>query len=488
MFSFQEMINFDNLAKSGGAGSSVSTEMSVATVGVSSSSPGRKVSSSSVKVSSALVSKKVSKASRVSKFIPPRCVKNEEQETKDILNKLISIKPKPSKKSKGIDRDVLKKIGRKVLKSRSGASEKVSGANESDIVKLVKANHTDFKVSSDSQVQQAPEEIGNYSANTDESLVNSSANTADSTDNSVVISADNSSTHQANSLENYSGNHSNLITNSSTSSTNPANNVGNLFVENSDLEIDPIDEDLMYNCDECKKSFKYLKRFKDHKLKGNCNSAVTCAQCGRRLKDAKNFKRHVRRVHGGKVYQCANCPKTFPNEKTVNKHFLHNHVKHMCKYCKKSFKNSNSLRTHQHKCLTKKASTGQVQNNDISAGSKSEVGGDKVKDDETPKPAARKPKTTNNSENQSGQTKKFFKKCSQCGKTYNSKGGFNKHKNTHNQTVKKNPVSVNEVIVVNEDILKALENGGFIIQEEGDIETVPNSDGMLLVLDSNANL
>ena len=37
MFSFQEMINFDNLAKSGGAGSSVSTEMSVATVGVSSS-------------------------------------------------------------------------------------------------------------------------------------------------------------------------------------------------------------------------------------------------------------------------------------------------------------------------------------------------------------------------------------------------------------------------------------------------------------------
>ena len=49
-------------------------------------------------------------------------------------------------------------------------------------------------------------------------------------------------------------------------------------------------------------------------------------------------------------------------------------------------------------------------------------------------------------------------------------------------------MSVNEVIVVNEDILKALENGGFIIQEEGDIETVPNSDGMLLVLDSNANL
>ena len=97
MFSFQEMINFDNLAKSGGAGSSVSTEMSVATVGVSSSSPGRKVSSSSVKVSSALVSKKVSKASRVSRFIPPRSVKNEEQETKDILNKLISIKPKQAK-------------------------------------------------------------------------------------------------------------------------------------------------------------------------------------------------------------------------------------------------------------------------------------------------------------------------------------------------------------------------------------------------------
>ena len=82
--------------------------------------------------------------------------------------------------------------------------------------------------------------------------------------------------------------------------------------------------------------------------------------------------------------------------------------------------------------------------------------------------------------------KSSLKSAVNVGKTYNSKGGFNKHKNTHHQTAKKNPV--NEVIVVNEDILKALENGGFIIQEEGDIETVPNSDGMLLVLDSNANL
>ena len=221
MFSFQEMINFDHLAKSGGAGFSVSADMSVATVGVSSSLPGRKVSSSSVKVSSSSVSKKVLKASRVSKFIPPRCAKKK-QETKDILNKLISIKPK---KSKGIDRDVLKNSGRKMLKSRGGASEKVSGANESDIVKIVKTNQTDIKDSSDFQVQQAPKEMSdeqivfrskpiqskvgskfdqipqldNYSANTEDLLINLSSNTADSTHNSVAISLDNSSTIKANS-------------------------------------------------------------------------------------------------------------------------------------------------------------------------------------------------------------------------------------------------------------------------------------------------
>ena len=53
----------------------------------------------------------------------------------------------------------MKKSGRKMLKSRRGASEKVSGANESDIVKIVKTNQTDIKESSDFQVQQAPMEM-----------------------------------------------------------------------------------------------------------------------------------------------------------------------------------------------------------------------------------------------------------------------------------------------------------------------------------------
>ena len=99
------------------------------------------------------------------------------------------------------------------------------------------------------------------------------------------------------------------------------------------------------------------------------------------------------------MYKCSECDQVFPTQKTANNHYLSHHVQLMCKHCKKSFKNSNTLRSHEHVCLKKntdKNLSEQKQDNKAA-----------------------------------GINKKFSKECDHCGKPFSSKSGFNKHIKQH---------------------------------------------------------
>ena len=193
-----------------------------------------------------------------------------------------------------------------------------------------------------------------------------------------------------------------------------------------------------YQCEKCKEKFAYFRRFNDHKVKALCDSVFKCNQCDTTFKTTSNLKKHVKRVHESILFKCCECDKPFPTQKSVNNHYLFHHVPFMCKYCKKSFKNSNTWRSHVHMCqIRKKEKISTQQNQGCNPGLK---------------------------------MKKFNKECEHCGKPFSSKSGFNKHIRQHK-------------MAADEGISKSVNLAGNV--EE--VETTESVDEVLWIVESNDN-
>ena len=240
-------------------------------------------------------------------------------------------------------------------------------------------------------------------------------------------------------------------------------------------------EKTVFTCEKCLKSFSYLKRFSAHQLKGNCDlKTFNCTQCGVKLVSAKCLKQHCITVHEKPLFKCAECSKIFPTEKTANKHFISDHIQHECKFCKKLFKNANTLRSHVYMCNVKKSdmvekSTENNQNKETDLTKAEEIKKQQDKEIETDEVTVDKTNKTKKSDkqmdvdkdNKTGATG-YKKECGLCKKIYYSRSGYIKHMKTHNMSDENNVI--NEMIIVaDETILKAIEemNHNNIILPDG---------------------
>ncbi|KAL0275071.1 UNVERIFIED_CONTAM: hypothetical protein PYX00_003051 [Menopon gallinae] len=136
--------------------------------------------------------------------------------------------------------------------------------------------------------------------------------------------------------------------------------------EECDIDIEEMDAlikkkqnpNVRFDCNKCKKSFKFFKCLKKHRiLHENEPESFICDICCNN--NAKNFefsslktlKSHIQRKHlqgtGGK-YKCNFCNRTLISQGQLNAHFrkVHDNTGASCQVCGKSFKNKTRLTDH----------------------------------------------------------------------------------------------------------------------------------------------
>jgi len=112
--------------------------------------------------------------------------------------------------------------------------------------------------------------------------------------------------------------------------------------------LDVVSSEILYECTKCKKRFKYEKAFQKHLETTNCGSILVCYSCNRKFKNQKILKQHAQ-SHLKNSLTCELCQKIFISEARLIKHKKFEHENKICPFCKKTFKNGNTLRTHKHK-------------------------------------------------------------------------------------------------------------------------------------------
>ena len=192
-----------------------------------------------------------------------------------------------------------------------------------------------------------------------------------------------------------------------------------------------------FQCEVCEQRFKYLKHFNSHQLKGTCGSTRECPKCDIKLRNVKTLKNHIRNVHEKPLYKCGMCSKICPTEKNLLKHFSYYHEEKECKFCIKMFKNANTLRSHIFNCHVQQKSLVQDSKEAEAKLAKGKV--DTIKSNDS-----------------SDKTEKPRKECNICQKTFKTKGGYNKHMNTHKIVNANNVISdsmkVDDIILVLSDL------------------------------------
>ena len=175
-----------------------------------------------------------------------------------------------------------------------------------------------------------------------------------------------------------------------------------------------------YTCSLCKREFKYLQHRDNHELKAMCKAdKLICDQCGQVFKQPRHLVRHIQKIHSRPRYQCAECLMIFPSEHAIENHLKHHHKPRNCKFCNKTFKNSNTVRSHALVCkLNPKAKIPKLASSEQKCESSVKV--QKVK----------------------------IYSCSKCDAVFKTRGGLHKHAKTHRTTDATNQIMQ---LVVNED-------------------------------------
>ena len=492
MFTFDEMILFDKSAKAQVAkkivndisldASSPSTQPKSSLAGSEGSSvdnritsPKSKVPPTKPKISSNTLKTKVSSVgtstSKLSKFVPPRRVAkvDSDQERKEILKELISLKPKQKNKQKLL---IKHKVNASVGKKPSKKPEQVFHIEKCDDAKLVESHAVE-------PAEVFHTKVASLSVMTPE--INQLVSTKSTPVEVLSVQSESIEFEDVDSSETKE-----IRVEAETTGAN-------LVVSGSEMK--PNNETKVYKCEKCQETFSYLKRYNDHERKGHCNMAVTCTQCGVAFGNAKNLKRHIHRIHEKPLFKCGNCGKIFPSEKTVNKHYISHHVPHMCDWCRKVYKNANTLRSHVSKCkkTTKVPLTSEIDRSENTAviDASPEIarkdGANKDKEIPNSKPEGTETNSEQTKKNiPKPKTKLSIKECNQCGKKFESRSGYRKHMKTHE--IVKGGKDNQEMIIMDENIVKAIEDMGeanFIVQENDVNEDGNNSHNVLLLVQSN---
>jgi len=171
-------------------------------------------------------------------------------------------------------------------------------------------------------------------------------------------------------------------------------------ISKSMAEAQVVARTMKYTCNKCHASFSYLTRFENHMSKSLCDN-LECEYCEKTFISAKTLKQHKKIYHNGVINVCAVCSKSFVTVDKLASHFSRTHSRE-CKHCKKTFKNSNTLRSHLY---------------------------DKCK---------AKPTKKSNSSAVKGLKKAYSRDCLQCNRVFTSKGGYFKHIKSHRSNMEVN--------------------------------------------------
>ena len=110
------------------------------------------------------------------------------------------------------------------------------------------------------------------------------------------------------------------------------------------------------------------------------------------------------------MLSCIACENLFSTVKQLERHVLKVHSR-QCPHCKKYFKNANTLRSHKYGCKVKKDKVSEENHDD------SNKAQDSSKSDTGSKKGKVKTKSSRN--------------CEVCGRHFESKGGYYRHKRSH---------------------------------------------------------
>lgn len=104
----------------------------------------------------------------------------------------------------------------------------------------------------------------------------------------------------------------------------------------------------LYQCEICMKTFKERSKLKSHKEIHTDQRNVICPQCGKAFKTQACLRSH-RRVHNPTYMYCDMCGKTYTQKPELTKHikFVHFQIRdHYCETCGASFGSKGHLSTH----------------------------------------------------------------------------------------------------------------------------------------------
>ena len=209
------------------------------------------------------------------------------------------------------------------------------------------------------------------------------------------------------------------------------------------------DKTSKYKCEKCDKGYDYYRAFLSHQSKGKCGESFECAQCQSKFASEKSLGMHVVRKHKRPVFKCAYCPKIFPTEKSLLNHVDHHHTMKSCQWCSKEYCNSNTLRSHISKCRL---------NTD--------------KQNQCPKELSSIP-----SPRVISVAVQSLINCEHCPATFQTRGGYNKHKNHHTSSLTLG-TDVTETVPGGDSVFETAHDSSI---ETSEVITVNNSIGSVTV-------
>ena len=118
------------------------------------------------------------------------------------------------------------------------------------------------------------------------------------------------------------------------------------------------EQDRIYFCDKCQKSFSSKTVLSEHKSRVHPQQHLSCSYCGRAFGSAKNLKSHEFRHTGEKPFKCSQCEYVCVNKSMLNSHVKRHSSKataiksrsqtreHICDTCGKVFKTTVKLFEH----------------------------------------------------------------------------------------------------------------------------------------------
>nr|XP_053626757.1 zinc finger protein 236-like isoform X2 [Cherax quadricarinatus] len=104
----------------------------------------------------------------------------------------------------------------------------------------------------------------------------------------------------------------------------------------------------VYECTECKKTFRKLPHLRSHRRIHNQNKTNHCSTCNKTFSSFCALKEHQRQhSRSSNTHQCNNCPERFPNLSRLLKHMQveHSSVWH-CPVCELVFESSSTFQRH----------------------------------------------------------------------------------------------------------------------------------------------